>query len=483
MPNKQALEKQVLDIYQNHNFLSGFINGLPNPSLIMQVLYNEGIHPSTVYREMLHDSQIISDVQAMRGYLDLYETEITTTGTSAEEKRALELCQSIFKEDQTEVNWYFYQTCLFGYRLVEEIYRFDNGDYIPNKFIPIPNEYVSIDFWGNPLLHTQSNQNGIDIQNTPKYKNKFVFTKYFSDDINPYGLPLLDACYWYWLFKKDGVKSLALHVENFGNPPIYARNISSGITDEEINAVIANLHLYGSGVFPEGVEIQHLEIQNPSDSNNSFVAFLDRAISKILTSQAQVSEQTTGTGSMASSKVAEKRSEHIYAMRRDMVSRSWNKVFKNLIEVNFPKELHDKITVPNHKFIIEGEPRLGWAQMFTEISKQESSIQVESEFYYNKLRIPKPKQASEIILLGGQSVATTTPTEPPQELSFATTDNESKLEKLANEGADEYAKELEKDRIKEIEEKLKQAKTTKDFRSALEEMYEKSNVSKKKALK
>lgn len=469
------LDKKIVSYYDNPKYSLSLIDSiLPNPSKIINAIYQKGEYPYDVYLEMLHDATILAELQSIKAGLESYQNRVVFEEETGDLK-VLELCQKTVNEQSNTLNWEIYKAILYGFRIFQITYKPYQGFLIPDKIFPIPNYMVGFDIIGKPLIITTTHPEGISLTDK-KYNNRWFMVKHLDDEINPYGIALLDACYWYWLFKKEGVKSLALHVEHFSNPPVYA-NVEHDvdISSEEINTYLQQLHLMGTGVFPTGIDIKNLELDSPSEAPNKFINLLNNEMSKIFTGQAQVAEQTQSTGSRASSEVSERRAEQISVMRREMVSNAWSLIFKSIVNINFTNYA-DSDSIPKYEFYIEEKPRQNWAEYFTEVSKH-GVIPISKEYYYDKLRIEPPKNDNDKIILSKDKQINEV-----DELAEFASQEETKLESLANKGAIEYSKEITGESIQELSDELDNAKSLTAYRDTIEEMYQVSSA-KKKALK
>lgn len=154
----------------------------------------------------------------------------------------------------------------YGFSVAEKIWKAD-GRYL--KYDRIPTKHPSsfdfkLDEYGNVVDLLQKLPNG---QTNSLPQNKFVRWTYGTEFAgNPYGISDLEAAYRAWWSKDAAFRWMAIYLERFGIPPIFALYNSQAYTPQQVvdlEVVLATIAAGTSGVIPRD-EVGNLEMWSPT---------------------------------------------------------------------------------------------------------------------------------------------------------------------------------------------------------------------------
>lgn len=181
-------------------------------------------------------------------------------------------------------------------------------------------------------------------------RSKFVLFSYQSQFGNPYGTSDLEAAYFPWWTKYNAIKWLAMLLERFGIPPIFALynpqnyvGIPSAL--DELKKIFGNLQAATSALIPRGTDEKSLEFWSPSEAGSNatrvFIPALDylnNALSRAILMPnliGMTSDQSQG--SYARARV------HfdvfllvVESIRKDLTTVMNHQIIRPMLDLNFP---------------------------------------------------------------------------------------------------------------------------------------------------
>lgn len=312
----------------------------PNPDPILRKLGKA----EAAYEATIRDAHVIGEVRAMRGHFRSWAWRLRVGNPDdAASVRAHQLCvdwmaktqpvtdPSIgLKPDWKEIFWQMGgMSSLHGYRVHELAWRYEGGVHLPDV-LDRPQRRIQFDPDGNPLLITRSAPMG-EVVDDPCY---FTISRHMADAVNPYGIPLLGACWPWYTGKKGGGRYLAKLAERHGLPwPVGKYPQSMAGDDAALDAfeqALAEMVENGYLLIPGGSE-SGIELLMPSFSgelpSEVLINRCNTEMSKALTSQSQLAELGK-VGSRASADTADARQAAGVGADLDTATQSFNEVLR-----------------------------------------------------------------------------------------------------------------------------------------------------------
>lgn len=172
----------------------------------------------------------------------------------------------------------------------------EEGKKAPVEIIGKPWHWFCFDIDNQPrFLSRQQPMNGEELQ-----PRKFIFIRHQATYENPYGRKLLSACFWPYVFKKDGFKYWAIFLEKFGIPFLfgtYPGGTSQADQDVMLES-LADMVQDAVGIGPDGGKVQIVESSSKGSSSAAFkeaVWAFNEEISKAILGQTLTTQMTGGS--------------------------------------------------------------------------------------------------------------------------------------------------------------------------------------------
>lgn len=182
----------------------------------------------------------------------------------------------------------------------------------------------------------------------PLPPEKFIIYTYNREFGNYYGTSDLEACYRSWWTKDNCYKWLAVTLERYGMPPLFAMydpNVYQGNQVDELKKVVKNIQNATFGVLPRAQKeaLEFWSQQLGRESSNIFLTALQRfdehiARALLVPSMLGVSSDEGKTGSLARSEVhASSFLRVVQQLQQDIAVGVMNaQVIPQLCDLNFP---------------------------------------------------------------------------------------------------------------------------------------------------
>lgn len=173
--------------------------------------------------------------------------------------------------------------------------KVEEGKRAPREIVGKPWHWFCFDIDNQPrFLSRQQPMNGEELQ-----PRKFMFIRHQATYENPYGRKLLSACFWPYVFKKDGFKYWAIFLEKFGIPFLFG-TYPAGASQADQEVLIdslAEMVQDAVGIGPDGGKLQILEAGKTSSSNafKDAVWAFNEEISKAILGQTLTTQMTGGS--------------------------------------------------------------------------------------------------------------------------------------------------------------------------------------------
>lgn len=215
---------------------------------------------------------------------------------------------------------------------VFEYYWLQEGSFLNIKFVVQKPSYW-FEFDNNAGLKFMASNSGTGINCST---SKFLLVQNNATYDNPYGTSLLSKCYWLVKFKKDTIKLWAKFIEKYGMPHLVGKGLNT--TEELVNSfvdMLDNLKQDGVAVIGSDETIEKLAGNDLSSKEiyESFVAFLDAQISKVILNHASAMDAIQGQ--LGNTSKAISTLDVLALSDKELVECSINQIIKLYVKINF----------------------------------------------------------------------------------------------------------------------------------------------------
>lgn len=394
---KDLLNNDILNRL-NADEINTLLHELPDPD---ELLRKAGVDQD-VYNEILMDAHIMGEVRQMRSALLGYRYEVQPGDDTPAAQKAAELCQQQLTRQPhrtmrwPDLFWSIGKAPLTGRRVHAVSYSLEGGQYHLQEIFSIPTHKYSFNHKGELRLKTIES-----IQGEEAPEKRFLITRHMADSENPYGVPLLSACFWPWMFKNGGLKFFVKFCERFGLPfPI--GKYPKGTQESDINTLLEALQqLLDDRVaaIADDESIALLESKTSGQlPQERLIELCNREMSKALTSQTAASELTSSSGSRAASQTHKQRTAQNDKTDRELVADTMNQWFMWMTEIN----VGENVPPPIFKYIDQKQVDIAEVNHALASAKL---IPLDKEEVYNRLGWTQPADDAETIYLGQQEHA------------------------------------------------------------------------------
>lgn len=307
---------------------SAFMGYLPNPD---PVLKKQGKDIS-IYNELKTDSHVISQITSRKSGVRAMEHEIDRGKSKSSQA---EFIEDIFANilNLPRIISQILDAPLYGYKFLEIMWE-KRGEYIiPADLVGKPCEWFSFDNENRPRFRTMGSFTGELLPD-----RKFLIPTHDASYDNPYGFPLLSACFWNVVFKRGGLKFWSIFTEKYGMPYIIGKS-PRGTSIQENNQLLNMLDEMiqdAVAVIPDdsSVEILTGSDKGSADIYQNLCKYCNAEISKALLGQTLTTE-VGDNGSYAAGKVHEGVRADLVEADADMVAGELNNLIRMIIDINF----------------------------------------------------------------------------------------------------------------------------------------------------
>lgn len=378
----RLLDTQLMDL----------LNELPDPDIILR---KAGIDQA-VYDEILADPHVLGEVRSMRAGLLSMKWEIKAGDDSAKAAKAMELCQSIFERKPhasmlwPDLSWSIAKSVLAGRRVHHITWHIVERQLVPQTLFDISTLSYGFNHNGDLLIKT------IDVpEGEPAEDYRWLVTRHMPDRQNPYGVAILSACFWPWMFKNGGLKFFVKFCEKFGVPwPVGKYPLGTQQSDiEELVDRLKSMVEDAVAAIPEGIELDILETKASGElPQERLVNLCNREMSKAITSQSLSTEIIDG-GSRAAAETHAAKTKTNEKADRSLVSQTYNELFSMITELNFGQN----VKPPRYVFVDKKELNSSDVTFFKGAAEL---VPVRKEDIYKRLELSEPTEGDEVLFLG-----------------------------------------------------------------------------------
>lgn len=302
---------------------------LPNPDYVLNKLGNR----IEILRELLYDSHVSSCVQSRKSGVLSHEYDISDSG---DDTQILNIIQDIIsKFNMPKIISEILESPLYGYKVLEILWRLENNLIVPVDIIGRPSEWFFFDDSNMCRFRSANNMNGVILS-----PNKFLLVQNNASYINPYGESILSKCYWPVFFKKEATKNWSTFCEKYGMPHLWA-TAPFGASVDVISDLADSLEeLRQDGIIvTEGDEIKVNMLDGTKSSSPdlylNFINHHNSEISKAILSQTLTTE-IQDRGSYSASQTHYQVRQDILDADKRVVEQCFNQLIKLFAELNFP---------------------------------------------------------------------------------------------------------------------------------------------------
>jgi phage gp29-like protein len=324
---KKTLSKEVASRDRALS-MSSYMGYLPNPDPILK---QQGKDIS-IYEELRTDPHVISQIGSRKAGIRSMKWEIDRGKSKSKQA---EFIEDIFKNilKMPKIISQILEAPLYGYKFMEIMWE-KRGEYIvPTDVVGKPCEWFCFDTDNMPRFRTKGDINGELLPSM-----KFLMPTHDADYKNPYGFPLLSACFWSVVFKRGGLKFWSVFTEKYSMPFIIGKT-PRGTNTQENNDLLDMLDEMiqdAVAVIPDdsSVEIITGSDKGSSDIYEKLCKYCNADISKALLGQTLTTE-VGDKGSYAAGKVHEGVRSDLIESDAEMVADEFNNLIRMLIDINF----------------------------------------------------------------------------------------------------------------------------------------------------
>lgn len=193
----------------------------------------------------------------------------------------------------------------YGFSVMEAIWMYDEktGLVRPADLKEKDQQYFGFKIDTHDLLFRPAAE--FTFQSLPAYK--FLVTTFEEERDNPYGTPIMRNVYWYYFFKRIGVKFWAMSIEKWANPTAILKHpntIKDKTIRDAIKEQIKALRNWGTEiVMPKSYELELKEaVHQAGGSQEKFARYIDALIAQEVLGQTLTSD-VADSGAYSAGKV------------------------------------------------------------------------------------------------------------------------------------------------------------------------------------
>lgn len=279
----------------------------------------------------------------------------------------------------------------FGFSPTEVIWGYDEKTklIIPTALKARDPKYFQFEIDTHRLMIKSAQ----DYEGKPVPEYKFIVTQNEPEFDNPYGTSVLRDCYWYYWFKKLGVKFWAIAIERYGSP-LRKMSYPKAIQDENVIASYEeknqNLDNFGTCItMPDDMDVQLLQATKQAGGDqDKFTDYIDRQIAQRILGQTQTSDGGSG-GSYAKAVIHNEIRQDILENDAKIVQQGMNQLLEWIYFFNWGEPKYNYPT-----FKIEYEPDVDRETNLAIMvgASKELRLTLRTEQVYNDLNLEQPTE-------------------------------------------------------------------------------------------
>ena len=243
---KKGITAEIATRSRTIDFFS-ILQGLPNPDPVLKKL-NRSIQ---VYEDLSYDSRVSAVVQSRKSAVQSMEWDIIGEKTPQSEIDFHKEYLTTYKME--DVLSEILDAPLYGYKPFEIMWNSDGRRVVPVDFVGKPPRWFK--YGSENELRFLTARDMIYGEELPE--NKFIVARHKPTYDNPYGLPVLSACFWPVTFRKNGLKWWSVFIEKYGMPFLLAKAPAGERTERitEVADMLENMVQDAIAVVPSEYEV------------------------------------------------------------------------------------------------------------------------------------------------------------------------------------------------------------------------------------
>ena len=375
-----------------NDFVMDYVgNVATNPDKILKS--ESGGKGIELYEDLLRDSEVASALQKRKLTVIGREWEVIPASENAADVKVADFVREVFKGfDYDQFRQTLMSGVVLGFKPAEVMWEYSEGDVWVKDIVGKASRRFVFDLQGNPRLLTLQNMvEGIEVPD-----RKFIIYRNVSDNGSYYGDALGRCLFWPWWFRKNGIKFWAIFADKFGSPTGVGKYPQGTPEDKQQKLLAAvNAIQQESGIImPDNMLIELLEAERTGSVNTyeSFCAYMDKQIVKVILGHSAATEATTGR--LGNDKQAEQtRQDYLKADADALCECQNNSLVKWLVDYNFPGvKVYPKVWIRT-----EPEKDLKSLADRDKILTKDIGLPVAKKYFYETYGIPEPKEGEELV--------------------------------------------------------------------------------------
>lgn len=386
--NRRQLQQEIAIRSTDPRFYSA-LEILPNPDTVLRKLGKS----EEVFDAIASDAHVIGELRSVRAGVLGYETRIQPGGDAPADVKAWELCSLVMnRKPAPGLHWsdiiWSIMTAVFRGRRVHEVVWGRDGNYmLPTKVLDRPTKRFVYNNDNELRLLTRT----APVKGEDLGPYKWLVTRHMASHENPYGMALFSACFWPYTFKHNGFRFFSKFCEKYGIPWAVGKYpIGTPKADQDALAdALAQMVEDAVAAIPDDGSVELIESSTTGEIvHERLIKVCNNEMSKALTSQTLATD-IQGQGSRAAAETHRGREQDVNASDRAMIEETVSQLFAWITELNIPGAVP-----PRFEFFEEGEARKEWVEFIRDASEL---LDVPSEYAYDRLQIPVPKDGEEVL--------------------------------------------------------------------------------------
>ncbi len=389
--NKIPLITDEIASVKNDIVMDYIGNTVLNPDKVLRS--ESGGKGIELYEDLLRDSEVQSALQTRKLAVIGKEWEVIPASDDSEDVKIAEFVEGVLKHcNYDAARQSLLSGFVLGFKPAEVMWEYSEGDIWIKEIIGKASRRFVFDLQGRLRLLTL--QNMIEGMEVPE--RKFVVFRNVSDNGSYYGDGLGRSLYWPVWFRKNGIKFWAIFCDKFGSPtPVgkYPPGTPKPKQDDLLAAITA-IQQESGVIIPENMIIELLEAQRAGsiDAYDSFCAYQDKAINKVLLGHSAATESTPGKLGNEQQSV-DIRQDYLKADADALCECQNNSLIRWIVDYNFPGVTE----YPKVWIRTEPEEDLKPLAERDSILVKEIGLPVTKKYFYETYGIPQPEEGEELI--------------------------------------------------------------------------------------
>lgn len=381
----------MISTIQNDIVLDYIGTTVLNPDKVIQ--YESGGKGIELFADILRDAEVSASLQTRKLAVVGKEWEILPASDDARDIEIADFVKTAFlRFDYDSARIALLSGIVLGYKPAEVLWEYDGASVWIKDIVGRASRRFVFDLDGNLRMLTFQDL----IAGIPLPERKFVVFRNISSNGSYYGDGLGSKLYWPVWFRKNGIKFWAIFCDKFGSPTPIGK-YPAGTPKELQKTLLKTLEAIqqeSAVTIPDNIVIELLEATRSGTAGTyeSFCAYMDKSINKIVLGHGSAIESTPGKlGS--ETQVSEVRGEFLKA-DADLLCSCQNKtIIPWLVDYNFP----DVKQYPQVWIRTDEEKDLKPIADRDLILARDIRLPMTKKYFYETYGIPKPQEGEELV--------------------------------------------------------------------------------------